>query len=107
VTPDLRALPGGELVMRGLEDLRSGDCDSIEALLVQIARPRLQAAGVAVPGAGRDNAELALYARLVAEHLDDPYAAYNSLVRRLVSCAAALEHQLHRQGPTRSASRLP
>lgn len=82
--------------MRGLEDLYSGDSESVEALLVQIARPRLLAAGIAVPGLPRENVELALYARLVKE-AEDPYAAYNSLVRRLVSCAAALEHGLYRQ----------
>jgi hypothetical protein len=93
--PDLNALPGGELVMRGIRDLNAGETDTVEALLVEIARPRLSASGLAIPGPTRENAELALYARLAGEGVEDPYAAYNSLLRRLVSCAAALEHKLH------------
>jgi len=38
---------------------------------------------------------VALYARLAADGVEDPYSAYDSLLRRLVSCAAALEHGLH------------
>jgi hypothetical protein len=97
MTPDLSALPGGDLVMRGLDDLRAGANDTIEALLVQIARPRLQAAGLEVPGPARAEAELALYRRLSIDGTEDPYAAYNSLLRRLTSCEAALEHDLHRR----------
>jgi hypothetical protein len=98
MTPDLSALPGGDLVMRGIQDLAAGTNDSVEALLVQIARPRLVAAGLAVPGPARNEAELALYRRLTADGADDPYSTYNSLLRRLASCAAALEHKLHRRG---------
>ena len=99
MTPDLLALPGGDLVMQGLRDLAAGTSDSIEALLVQIARPRLQAAGISIPGPARVDAELALYRRLSKDGAEDPYATYNSLLRRLVSCAAALEHDLHRPRP--------
>ncbi|HEX5050015.1 MAG TPA: hypothetical protein VFX89_23075 [Gammaproteobacteria bacterium] len=99
--PDLRALPGGDLVMQGLQDLADGTSDSVEALLVQIARPRLATAGLEVPGSARENAELALYSRLSDEGAEDPYAAYNSLLRRLVSCATALEHDLYRREPGR------
>jgi hypothetical protein len=92
--PDLRALPGGDLIMKGLADLRSGTNDSIEALVVQIARPRLAAAGLTIPGRAREDAELALYSRLSLDGIEDPYARYNSLLRRIVSCAAALEHEV-------------
>ena len=85
--------------MRGIQDLATGRNDSIEALLVQIARPRLVAAGLDVPGPDKEEAELALYRRLTAEGADDPYSAYNSLLRRLASCAAALEHGLHKRSP--------
>jgi hypothetical protein len=94
--PNLLALPGGDLVMQGLKDLSAGTTDSIEALLVQIARPRLQAAGLSVPGSACVDAELALYRRLSNDGTEDPYSTYNSLLRRLVSCASALEHNLHR-----------
>jgi hypothetical protein len=95
--PNLLALPGGDLVMQGLEDLGSGRNESVEALLVQIARPRLTAAGLVVPGLEREDAELALYRRLSLDGDEDPYARYNSLLRRIVSCAAALEHEIYRR----------
>lgn len=106
MTLDLHALPGGDIVMRGLQDLARGASDTVEALLVQIARPRLLAAGVEVPGPAREDAELALYRRLAEDGTADPYATYNSLLRRLVSCAAALEHDLHRPGAS-AANRRP
>jgi len=96
--PDLRALPGGDLVMQGIKDLSAGTNDSVEALLVQIARPRLAAVGLVIPGREREDSELALYSRLSLDGDDDPYARYNSLVRRIVSCAAALEHEIYRPG---------
>lgn len=95
MTPDLSALPGGDLVMRGLRDLAAGHSHSIEALLVQIARLRLQAAGLTVPGLAQPEAELELFSVIASKHLDDAYGAYNSLLRRLSSCASALDHQLH------------
>jgi hypothetical protein len=92
--PDLGVLPGGDLVMQGLRDLQAGSRDSVAALLVQIGRPRLARAGLAIPDGTPDrlDAELRLYARLVADGEPDPYSAYNALIRRLVSCEAALEH---------------
>lgn len=94
-THDLGALPGGDLVMQGLRDLHAG-AETAAALLVEIARPRLEAAGVKVPRseAGRTDAELRLYAQLVADGADDPYGRYNSMLRRLQSCEAALEQPL-------------
>ena len=93
MNPDLRALPGGDLVTQGLADLRAGVSDSVAALLVQIGRPRLAQAGLAMPLGVPEttDAELRLYARLVADGEPDPYSAYNALIRRLVSCEAALE----------------
>ena len=95
MTPDLRALPGGDLVMEGIHDLRAG-ADTAAAMLVEIGRPRLRAAGLEIPESGesRPEAELRLYARLVADGIADPYAAYNALLRRMASCAAALELSL-------------
>lgn len=78
--------------MLGLHDLQAGVYDTVAALLVQVGHPRLAQAGLTIPSlpAGRD-AELRLYARLVADGAPDPYGAYNALLRRLVSCEAALE----------------
>jgi len=95
ITPDLRALPGGDLLMEGLRDLHAG-ADTAAALLVEIGRPRLAAAGVEIPegNTNRPDAELRLYARLIADGVADPYAAYNALLRRMGSCEAALEQPL-------------
>ena len=77
------ALPGGDLVEKGLADLRCGVA-SIEALLVSIGAPRLSRAGVRVPEPV-PFAERRLYERLHSEDPDSAHSRYNALVRRLVS----------------------
>jgi hypothetical protein len=86
---DLRALPGGDLVERGLEDLRAGRT-TLASLLVQIGGPRLRACGLDVPESTR-SPERALYDLLAAEDADSAHGRYNALVRRLVSFERALE----------------
>lgn len=77
------ALPGGDLIERGLADRARGLC-SIEALLVSIGAPRLARLGFAVadpiPAPERE-----LYDLLHAEDADSAHGRYNALVRRLVS----------------------
>lgn len=85
---DPGALPGADLVERGIEDLAHGR-DSVEALLVSIGAPRLAAAGLAVP-APIASPEHRLYARLAEEKADGAHSAYNALIRRLVSFERAL-----------------
>lgn len=96
MTPDLSTLPGGDLVMQGLRDLEVGATETVAALLVEIGRPRLTFAGIGIPdgAAVSADAELRLYARLSADGAPDPYGRYNALIRRLVSCEAALEQPL-------------
>jgi hypothetical protein len=86
-------LPGAELVLPGLRELRDGrpgEC----GLLVLIASPRLTRLGVAVPIP--DNIPLPyehqLYSLLEETRADDAYSYYNSLLRRMASFAGALEH---------------
>ena len=86
---DLTALPGGDLVTRGLEDLRAGR-RTVEALLVEIGAPRLRACGLDVPE-GPGSPERALYELLVEENPEGAHGRYNALVRRLVSFERALE----------------
>jgi hypothetical protein len=83
ISTDLKAVPGGDLVERGIEDLRD-ERDSIEALLVSIGAPRLAAAGIAVPPP-IPSPEHKLYARLAEEKANGAHSAYNALIRRLVS----------------------
>jgi hypothetical protein len=77
------ALPGAELVEKGLEDLRLGT-ESVEALLVSIGAPRLKRLGldvaVAIP-----EAEHRLYDRLSESNAATAHSRYNALLRRLVS----------------------
>jgi hypothetical protein len=83
------AMPGAELVERGLADLARG-LDSEEALLVSIGAPRLARLGLDVT-APLAAPEKRLYARLAAEDADSAHARYNALLRRLVSFERAAE----------------
>ena len=87
---DLEALPGGALIRQGLADLEAGR-QSIAALLIDIARPRLTELGVVSPSAPPPVAEpeRELYQLLRAEG-GDAYARYNSLLRELTSFQSAL-----------------
>jgi len=85
---DLKRLPGGELIARGLQDLHDRR-ESIEALLVAIGAPRLRGLGFDVPEA--PDAEHRLYQLLVKDGPDDAHSRYNALLRRLVSFERAAE----------------
>ena len=83
---DFSALPGGDLVARGLEDLGAGR-ETAESLLVLIGRPRLALLGITfeLPGWAPAIAEHRLYERLAEEDSDSAHGRYNALIRRLVS----------------------
>jgi hypothetical protein len=85
---DLTALPGNELVVKGLADLAAGR-ESVESLLVQISSTRLRQLGLDVPAA--TDPDLRLYALLQETHGDGAHSHYNALVRQLVSFQRALE----------------
>jgi hypothetical protein len=70
-------LPGEDIVVEGIADLRRG-VESVPALLVAIGAPRLRRLGL-------DEPERRLYALLAKEHGDAAHGRYNALVRRLVS----------------------
>ena len=82
-------LPGGDLVAKGLVDLARSR-ETIEALLVSIATPRLRDLGRAGRRATPD-AEHRLYERLAREDPDSAHSRYNALLRRLTSFESALE----------------
>lgn len=83
------ALPGADLIDRGLSDLGQGVL-SIEALLVSIGAPRLRTAGIPVDNAVSEP-ERKLYELLAAENSDAAHSRYNALIRRLVSFERAAE----------------
>jgi hypothetical protein len=83
------ALPGQELIQRGLEDLAAG-VESVESLLVSICAPRLAGLGIAVDNPF-PSPEHRLYALLSAEEPASAHSRYNALIRRLVSYERAAE----------------
>lgn len=87
---DLLALPGGDLVGEGLEDLASG-IESVPALLVSIGAPRLRRIGLPVPERAFSSPEHRLYEKLASTDPDSAHSRYNALVRRLVSFENAAE----------------
>ncbi len=86
---ELEHLPGGELVAKGLEDLARSS-ETVEALLVSIAAPRLRALGLPVERP-LPEPEHRLYERLAREDPDSAHSRYNALLRRLTSFESALE----------------
>lgn len=91
----LEALPGAELILPGLADLRAGR-ETEEAILVEIAAPRLRRLGIDVPHRDDDEPELRLYARLARERALGAHSRYNALIRRIVSFSRALEARVAR-----------
>lgn len=88
---NLEELPGAELILPGLKDLRSGKNHTVGALLIAIALTRLTNAGLTIPRTPlATEPELTLYAQLKRDH-SDAYPYYNALLARLVSFCNALE----------------
>jgi hypothetical protein len=83
------ALPGEDWIEAGLADLRRS-VESAASLLVSIGAPRLEHAGVSIPGPFPDP-ERRLYDLLAREDSDSAHGRYNALIRRLVSYERALE----------------
>jgi hypothetical protein len=83
------ALPGAELIEKGIADLRVG-AESAEALLVSIGAPRLGRLGFDPPRT-LPSPEHRLYALLAEEDSDSAHSRYNALLRRLVSFERAAE----------------
>jgi hypothetical protein len=88
-------LPGGEIITKGLTDHAAGR-RTPEACLVEMASPRLAAAGLLPFASSIADSELTLY-QLLGETESDPDPLYNSLCRRLVSFERALDHLLRRE----------
>jgi hypothetical protein len=86
----LSALPGADLVLKGLDDLQHG-IESTEALLVQIGASKLRTLGLDVPAATSTvPPEHRLYTRLQEDSGAAAHSRHNALVRRLVSFERAL-----------------
>jgi hypothetical protein len=84
-----QALPGADLVERGVADLDAG-WETVEALLVSIGAPRLRSLGYDLPQSF-DSPEHRLYLHLAGEKGNAAHSAYNALIRRLVSFERAAQ----------------
>jgi hypothetical protein len=87
---DYQALPGSELVIKGIADLRKG-CETVESLVVSIGAERLRETGLTVPRETFPAPEHRLYEILSREGSDSAHSRYNALIRRLVSFERAAE----------------
>jgi hypothetical protein len=86
-------LPGEDFVQEGLADLAQGRTTDF-ALLVLIASPRLRGLGIDVPDRSFPQPyEHELYDRLGERMGNAAHSYYNSLIRRIVSYAHALERE--------------
>ena len=87
-------LPGWELVSAGIRDISQGKYNTVSALLVFMASPRLRFLGFNIPNYPADiSAEKVnqrLY-QLLEKNTSDAYSQYNALRRRLVSFCKAME----------------
>lgn len=87
------ALPGAELVEQGLVDLSKNRVTDL-ALLVLIAGPQLRRLGIEIPIVSFPKPyEHGLYSRLDQRLGAGAHSHYNSLIRRIVSYARALERE--------------
>lgn len=87
----LRRLPGAEIVLSGLDDLRAGR-ESLNAIAVQCAASRLRALGLDAPSASGDvPAEHRLYQQLREELGDGAHSRYNAILARVASFVGAAE----------------
>lgn len=87
---NLEALPGGEMVRKGIEDLAARR-ETAEALLVAIGADRLRGAGIALPDRVPEDPEHRLYALLASTEDDSAHSRYNAMIRTLVSFERAVE----------------
>lgn len=88
---DLANLPGAEIVLPGIEDLKAGR-ETVNALAVRAASARLGVQDlVGDEGAGEPAAHR-LYRRLNSELGDAAHSRYNAILARVVSFARAADH---------------
>ena len=89
IEQDQASLPGEELIAQGLTD---------HSLLVLIAAPRLRRLGIVIPDQKSSQPwEHQLYDRLDQRLGAGAHSYYNSLIRRVVSYARALEREQSRK----------
>jgi hypothetical protein len=87
----LKKLPGAEIVLAGVADLKAGR-KSLNATAVQCAAGRLRQIGLDARSAGGDiPAAHQLYRQLSSELGDGAHSRYNAILARVASFAGAAE----------------
>ncbi|MGA8744988.1 MAG: hypothetical protein WB507_03890 [Solirubrobacterales bacterium] len=87
----LRSLPGAEIVLPGLADLKAGR-ETVNAAAVGAAAPRLRRVGLDAPDLpGEVPAAHRLYRALSEELGDGAHARYNAILARVASFAGAVD----------------
>ena len=95
---DIKALPGADIILQGVEDLQNGESQTIGALLIAIAATRLSNAGLTFPKTYlATDPELTLYHHL-EDTREDAYPYYNALLASLNSFCNALEFRKRQKG---------
>ena len=92
---DVACLPGADLVAQGLADLAQNQPTAL-AFLVLAAAPRLRRLGFEIPSRDVPHPEYQLYTILEERFGAAAHSQYNSLTRRIVSYARALERERSR-----------
>ncbi len=85
----MSSIPANELIVAGIEDLRSRR-ETMAAFLVAIGAPKLRSLGLDIPENLPSNPEHRLYDLLATTEPDSAHSRYNALIRRLVSFERAL-----------------
>ena len=86
----IECLPGGVLILSGIEDLKLGKI-TVSSCLVAVSYGKLRRAGLVSGNAPFHEPEQVLY-RLLCKEGGNSYGRYNSLIRELISFGRALAH---------------
>ena len=103
------AIPGSDLVARGLEDIKNQRITAY-ALLLQVAAPRLKRLAIDVPRlASITSPEEVPYEHQLYELIKcaGGHGLYNALCSRITSFASTLEARRPRRDKTTTPSHLP
>ena len=84
-------LPGAEIVLPGIEDLRAGR-ETVNALAVRAAAARLGVSALVGDADSEEPAAHRLYRRLSNELGDGAHSRYNAILGRVASFARAAGH---------------
>lgn len=85
---ELDKLPGAEIVLPGIEDLRAGR-ETVNALAVRAAASRLGVRELVGDIDAEEPAAHRLYSRLSKEFGDEAHSRYNAILSRVASYARA------------------